>query len=75
MLTIQEILQSLLPLSNLKGMKLILSEIIWITPENISNREEIEKILTQQYGSLIRWAIVDLSGNKLKISVTYEKGV
>ena len=56
-------------------MKLILSEIIWITPENISNREEIEKILTQRYGSLIRWAIVDLSGNKLKISVTYEKGV
>ena len=75
MLTSHEILQSLLPLSNLKGMKLILSEIIWITPENISNREEIEKILTQQYGSLIRWAIVDLSGNKLKISVTYEKGV
>ena len=75
MLTSQEILQSLLPLSNLKGMKLILSEIIWITPENISNREEIEKILTQQYGSLIRWAIVDLSGNKLKISVTNEKGV
>jgi len=53
---------------------LILSEIIWITPENISNREEIEAILTKQYGGLIRWAIVDVNENNLKISVTYEKG-
>lgn len=50
------------------------SDVIWISSTNSSNREEIEKHLTNLYGSLIRWAIVDVNENKLKISVTYEKG-
>lgn len=54
---------------------MILSDIIWISPVNIANRDEIEEILTKQYGNLIRWAIVDIKDNSLKISVTYEKGV
>lgn len=41
-------------------------------PKNIST-EVIEKSLESRYGNLIRWAIVDISGNELYICVTYEK--
>lgn len=51
---------------------MIKSDVIWITTETTTS-EEIENQLTQKYGSLIRWAIVAVAENKLKICLTYEK--
>lgn len=53
--------------------KMINSDVIWITTINPSNRQEIEEILTREYGKLIRWAIVDVIDKQLKICLTYEK--
>lgn len=55
--------------------KEIISNIITIRVDNIKTNE-IEAKLSQNYGEIIRWAIVDVdSNNNLKISVTYEKEV
>ncbi len=55
-------------------MNSILSDILYI---NVSNNttELIEKELSKKYNSIIRWAIIAIENDKLKISVTYETGV
>ncbi len=53
---------------------MILSDIVWMTNITSPNRVEIEDFLTKKCGNLIRWAIVDICDNKLKINVTYKKG-
>lgn len=37
------------------------------------NITDVEAILTEKYNSVIRWAVVDIVDNVLKISFTYEK--
>lgn len=54
--------------------KEIISDIVTIQLNNV-NTSEIEKNLLLNYGEIIRWAIVDVDKNDLKISVTYEKEV
>lgn len=55
--------------------KEIISDIITIHVDKIIT-SEIEITLSQNYGEIIRWAIVDVdSNNNLKISVTYVKEV
>ena len=50
-------------------MTSILSENIFID----ASVQEIEQELIRRYGSIIRWAIVDIVNNKYKISVSFEK--
>jgi hypothetical protein len=38
-----------------------------------SDIKDIETYLEQNYGSIIRWAIVDVTDNMYKISFTYEQ--
>lgn len=50
----------------------IVSDIAIIEKPSEFTTQNIEQILEKQYGKLIRWAIIDVLDNKLKISVTYE---
>lgn len=50
----------------------IVSDIAIIEKPGEFTTQNIEQILETQYGKLIRWAIIDVLDNKLKISVTYE---
>lgn len=52
---------------------MILSDIVCIPLELPVNREKIEAVLTQKYGEIIRWAIIEVSDNKLKICLSYLK--
>lgn len=55
--------------------KEIISNIITIRVDDIKTNE-IETKLSQNFGEIIRWAIVDVdNNNNLKISITYEKEV
>lgn len=51
----------------------IISEVVLIDkPEDITT-QGIEDILVLMYGEVIRWSIMGVEGNQLKIGVTYEK--
>lgn len=51
----------------------IISEVVLIDkPEDITT-QGIEDILVLMYGEIIRWSIIGVEGNQLKIAVTYEK--
>lgn len=50
----------------------IVSDIAIIEKPSEFTTQNIEQILETQYGKLIRWAIIEVLDNKLKISVTYE---
>ena len=55
-------------------MTKILSEITYIDKKDDDlSTEYIEQSLKRKYGERIRWVIVDIQGNKLKICLTYEK--
>ena len=54
-------------------MTKILSEITYIDKKEDLSTEYIEQNLKAKYGELIRWAIVDIQSDKLKICLTYEK--
>lgn len=54
-------------------MTKILSEITYIDKKEDLSTEYIEHNLKARYGELIRWAIVDIQSDKLKICLTYEK--
>ncbi len=54
-------------------MKQIISDIINIPKNKDICTEYIESRLCGIYGEIIRWAIVDVSDENLKICVTYEK--
>lgn len=53
---------------------MINSDVIWLTTNKPVIREEIERKLTEKYGDIIRWAIVQVGIDNIKISVTYKKG-
>ena len=54
-------------------MKSILSDVIFIDLPSLLDTNTIENVLRTKYGELVRWAILDVLDDKLKISVTYEK--
>lgn len=54
-------------------MSRISSEIAYIDKIDNLSSEYIEQNLKAKYGELIRWAIVDIQADKLKICLTYEK--
>lgn len=53
-------------------MKSILFDTAYLD-NSVKSVEEIESFLTQKYGAIIRWAIVAVNDDYLKINVTYEK--
>ncbi len=56
-------------------MSQIVSEIFYIDRTNIENVRDLETILANKYKDIIRWAVIDIINDKLKICITYEKGV
>lgn len=54
-------------------MTKILSEITYIDKKEHLSTDYIEQNLRAKYGELIRWAIIDIQSDKLKICLTYEK--
>lgn len=54
-------------------MTKILSEITYIDKKDNLSTEYIEQNLKTKYGELIRWAIIDIQSDRLKICLTYEK--
>lgn len=52
---------------------MIISDIVWIPFEAPVNREMIEAVLAQKYGEIIRWAIIEVLDDKLKICLSYLK--
>ncbi len=56
-------------------MSQIVSEIFYIDRTNIKNVRDLETILANKYKDIIRWAVIDIINDKLKICITYEKGV
>ena len=53
-------------------MKSIISE---VTELEYNTSISIENLLKDLYGEILRWAIVDVCENKLKLCITYEKEV
>lgn len=54
-------------------MTKILSEITYLDKKEDLSTEYIEHNLKAKYGELVRWAIVGIQDDKLKICLTYEK--
>jgi hypothetical protein len=55
-------------------MKSVLFETVYVE-KIFNNVEKIEEYLTKRYGSIVRWAIVNVDDNFFKITVSYEKDV
>lgn len=53
----------------------ILSEITYLKLKKQPDTELIESELSKQFGSILRWAVVSVEDDCLKLCVTYEKGV
>ena len=53
-------------------MKKIISDTINIDNLDVISTEIIEDILQNNFKDIIRWAIVEIDDNSIKISVTYE---
>ena len=53
----------------------IVSDVISIEKPVALSTSNIENILETNYGSLIRWAILDITESDIKICITYEKEV
>ena len=71
MLTNLETLQNQLRLNN---MTRITSNFAYLDIRDNLTSKYIEDKLSEQYGSIIRWAIVSTDNQRLKICFTYEKG-
>ncbi|MBD5403050.1 hypothetical protein HDR58_09715 [bacterium] len=53
----------------------IVSEVISIQKPDNMDVATIEEILQNTYGEIIRWAIIDIVEESLKINLTFEKQV
>ncbi len=53
----------------------ICSDIVLIDKPEIVSTVTIEKVLTNRFGSIIRWAVIEVLDNELKLCITYEKEV
>lgn len=52
---------------------MILSDVIRIPFKAPLESEQIEKYLTDNYGEIIRWAIIEIAEDKLKVCFSYVK--
>ena len=48
---------------------MITTDIVWVD----ADKSLIEQYLTDKYGDIIRWAIVDTDNKKYKVTVSYIK--
>lgn len=71
MLTNRETLLNQLRLNN---MTKIISDFAYLDITDNLTSKYIEDKLSEQYGSIIRWAIVSTDKQQLKTCFTYEKG-
>lgn len=55
-------------------MTRIISNLAYLDIRDNLTSKYIEDKLSEQYGSIIRWAIVSTDNQRLKICFTYEKG-
>jgi hypothetical protein len=55
-------------------MTRIISNFAYLDIRDHLTSKYIEDKLSEQYGSIIRWAIVSTDNQRLKICFTYEKG-
>lgn len=53
----------------------ICSDIILIEKPEIISTNSIEIELSKRFGSIIRWAIIEVTDHQLKLCITYEKEV
>ncbi len=56
-------------------MKSLVSDIVQINFTKIDDIYSIEKSLSDKFGQILRWAIVDIHDSTLKICLAYEKEV
>ena len=54
-------------------MTSVLTKIIYVDKSPNLSLYNIEQILASEFGPILRWAIVDVTNNKLKICITYER--
>lgn len=52
--------------------KEIISDVIIL---NKMPNEDIENYLNNKYKNIIRWAVIDVTDDNFKISITYENGL
>lgn len=51
----------------------IITEEVFIDKTIDMTSDDIEDILSMMFGEIIRWSVIEVFGNQLKIDVTYEK--
>ncbi len=51
----------------------IITEEVFIDKTIDMTSDDIEDILSMMFGEIIRWSVIEVLGNQLKIDVTYEK--
>lgn len=54
-------------------MKQIVSDIVYIDKTDKPDSNEIEHVLADKFGDVIRWAIIGITQDKLKICLSYIK--
>jgi len=54
-------------------LKQIITDITYIDKPGSVSTKVIEKTLTDRFGELIRWAVIEVLDDKLKVCLTYEK--
>jgi hypothetical protein len=56
-------------------LKQIVSGTVYIDKINPITTDAIERILTNKFGEIIRWAIIEVTQDKLKICVSYSSSL
>ncbi len=55
-------------------MNQLITTIIDVKYSGLKNPLDIEQKLKEKYGNVVRWAIISVTGDRAKVSVTYEVG-
>ncbi|MBR1424419.1 hypothetical protein IJ579_02525 [bacterium] len=55
-------------------MKQVVSKILELKKNKNISTDSIEQILSERFNDVVRWAIVDVGPDILKLSVSYKKG-
>ncbi len=49
------------------------TDVVYINKLDNITSDNIESELSKLYGNIIRWAVIDIVDDKLKVDVTYQK--
>lgn len=49
------------------------TDVVYINKLDNITSDNIESVLLNLYGNIIRWAVIDIVDDKLKVDVTYQK--